>query len=574
MKQLLSTTAALLGLVAMFAVGVRGDGTTAEDFACPLCQVALKLAVERRVTSEADLQAQVCADRKALPFDPCPQLVAGLRAAFAPSAPAAAPLSSVAVAKVLVRARTAAGRRQLCGRIRMCPVEGAEAHARFLRAAASDAALHGVNRATVDLRVSLPYAARGYDAVRVTVVNNGASFNATDVAVDPARFDYSAPFIKYWSEKTLYTGVKPLAPLASDAGRVGGTFDLGGQLGNITASIPAKGKGVKLLLVADPCFSSEYLWCPYGDSLQIFTRLSGMLNAALGADVDAWAMLGDNFYDPHGVLSPAFMAAMSLEAKSKPLVTLPGNHDFWQLGLPYVPLGYDQFGHGFMQYWGTDSAAAFAATSGGNASAVPFNLTNQGNVLNPLADVRNFFSYNMIGNLVLISFSGAHTQEESAPLFAEACQFVKTVNPAYVFVLGHWNEQKMGCQKGMTTADVHHYLTSSVDGCSQIANRIKYFEGHVHCNLIVAPHIGFRVAGFGMNGCDNFGFPLVEISDDGTLDVSYFPIVGGNGTVPSDQETPSTSQDIDFNSLIACVQEHGLSGCKNMGAVSWLHQTQ
>jgi hypothetical protein len=55
--------------------------------------------------------------------------------------------------------------------------------------------------------------------------------------------------------------------------------------------------------------------------------------------------------------------------------------------------------------------------------------------------------------------------------------------------------------------------------------------GHTHCNEVTAtdsrgskPALGFMVAGQGMEGCGNFGVPLVDTTEGGRLEVVYFDV--------------------------------------------------
>ena len=68
-----------------------------------------------------------------------------------------------------------------------------------------------------------------------------------------------------------------------------------------------------------------------------------MLNA-LSTDPswDFFQILGDNFYDQDGRLTKHVFNGLSLEAKSKILMTVAGNHDLWVCGGPDCGDKYDQ----------------------------------------------------------------------------------------------------------------------------------------------------------------------------------------------------------------------------------------
>jgi len=412
-----------------------------------------------------------------------------------------------------------------------------------------------------DMKVALAHGSRGYDFARISYVDNVAR-NHSDAFMN--FFSYNAPFHYVWTEKWLHTTVVPIN--TSDPN--GTTFAIGVDF-NVTIKVPPRMGAVRGFILGDPCFNGDYVGCRHGGTFHVFDRLTQMLNVGLSRDVDTWALLGDNFYDPHGVLSPQFMQALSMPAKSKPMVVVPGNHDFWQHGSPHSRTGYDTYGNGYMQYWGTDTQASLA-----NAS-MPFDFRVDPST-KEIAAAGNFFSYNRIGSLATITFSGAHHKDVMDPLFQEACEWVKREQPSYVFVLGHWSGVDLGCAEKMSTRDVHERI-KKMPGCKEMSHRIKWFEGHQHCNLIVKENEGFRVAGWGMGGCKNhespnFGVPYFDISDEGRLHVGYFPIVGGNGTVPIDVENESCGQDITWETFIGCIEANGLAGCKHLSVI-WHEQS-
>ena len=108
------------------------------------------------------------------------------------------------------------------------------------------------------------------------------------------------------------------------------------------------------------------------------------------------------------------------------------------------------------------------------------------------------------------------------------------------------------------------------DGCRQLdaAHNLKYIMGHTHCNEITAHDeadgsaLGFMVAGQGMEGCGNFGFPLVETltGEHSRIEVIYYELQ--NLTKNSDR----------YEIVLECFQENGPLGCKELGTM-WLNQT-
>lgn len=69
-------------------------------------------------------------------------------------------------------------------------------------------------------------------------------------------------------------------------------------------SLPSQGSGVRGIVLADPCFSSRWITCDFGERWDAFNRTVLLLNAlAQKGDVDFFALLGDNFYDQVPFLS-------------------------------------------------------------------------------------------------------------------------------------------------------------------------------------------------------------------------------------------------------------------------------
>jgi Calcineurin-like phosphoesterase len=96
---------------------------------------------------------------------------------------------------------------------------------------------------------------------------------------------------------------------------------------NISASA---GEGVRGVILADPCFQSEWIVCVYQTKFSTFERTTTLLNAINAHDdVSYFQILGDNFYDQAGEATSQWFAALSDQSKSKVFATVPGNHDYW-----------------------------------------------------------------------------------------------------------------------------------------------------------------------------------------------------------------------------------------------------
>jgi hypothetical protein len=150
----------------------------------------------------------------------------------------------------------------------------------------------------------------------------------------------------------------------------------------------------------------------------------------------------------------------------------------------------------------------------------------------------------LIGNLGFIAYVGAASFDESEEYFQAACQYMAETKPATVVLLGHWNSNGAGCVANMSVPEVYKEI-QKFEGCD-IGDKLKYFDGHVHCNKKQgAGHkeeVGFMIGGHGMSGCGQYGFGYVD-STGGKLRVWYF-------------EERNASED-KYPLLRSCLQQHG-----------------
>ncbi|CAK9099563.1 Hypothetical protein SCF082_LOCUS46630, partial [Durusdinium trenchii] len=305
---------------------------------------------------------------------------------------------------------------------------------------------------------------------------------------------------------------------------------IGGQ--EVVVRHPARGAGVSGVIWADPCMSSRWVGCVWGEWIGAFDRSHDMLNAvAQDPNLSFFQILGDNFYDQDGRLTQAMFDGFSLQSKSLILQTVAGNHDIWVAGGPPGDLAFDQFGHGFMQFYAQDTLAAFLNNERGNPSLFDRSVDPNHLPLPPgafhnsfLNDHRNFFWYHVIGNVGFAGFVGAASLEKTLPDLERACAFFERERPPYVVVLGHWNEPGDGADANMTVPAVREVMLH-MPGC-QLGTRLLFFEGHEHCNRVEVPGVGFMIGGHGMterNCQPQFGFAFLETDQDGALRVWYFP---------------------------------------------------
>lgn len=408
-----------------------------------------------------------------------------------------------------------------------------------------------------DIKVSMAYGGRNsYNTVRLTVID---SVNASRSQGFRDFFSYGAPFEYRWKEFQLYTTLVNVTP------GVATTIDVGGEF-NYSVMVPsAKGSAVRGVFVADPCYSSRYMICIFGSVLHVEERLQALFSA-LGDNnnVDFYGVLGDNFYDRDGTLAPPFFNSLSDSIKSKLLVTVPGNHDFWMMGDPWLAQpATDPNGNGFMQYYGQDVLSS--------TKTFPFNFSvdpdKEGiwNHYDRLPSFENFFFYYHIGPVGMIGFSGAHFLSDLTPKLEEACQYMQEHDVSWVLLLGHWNSAGSGAVLNMTTNYLYHSTLLQLPGCRELGTRrIKYLLGHTHCNVIDDVDRGFMIGGFGMGGgkqdCGDFGVPYIEATEQQLL-ITYFPITHRFNW-----------WDDQYDAVMACIKAGGLSTCRSLGRI-WLNAT-
>jgi hypothetical protein len=165
------------------------------------------------------------------------------------------------------------------------------------------------NSENLDIRVSKAYGSKGYDKVRISVIS--------DAPVESELFTYSEPFVHRWTSYYLNTGVTTIIPGQDNI------FKIADQ--SFTINIPAENSPVRGVVVGDPCFSNDYVWCSYGDDFDTYNRSTLLLNAIhTHDDNDFWMILGDNFYDQTGEITAEWFAALSPETKSR--VSLASGH--------------------------------------------------------------------------------------------------------------------------------------------------------------------------------------------------------------------------------------------------------
>jgi hypothetical protein len=404
------------------------------------------------------------------------------------------------------------------------------------------------------LRVAKGHGSRDYGSVRISVVSNSLDSPAGDGS---SFFDYSAQFKHRWTQYYLHSAVKSVTP-----GRVN-KFIVGNR--TVSISIPAVAQGVVGVIIADPCFGdtsiTSLVGCTFAKKFKTAERSPALLNAFVSSSaVDFWGILGDNFYDRTGAGSSIFYSKLNQSVKEKPLITVPGNHDYWILGDPKFSSKLDQCGNGHMQFYAMDNEAASKVPQGSNLAPFNYSVDPDAGLLGcnaASADNSRFFQ--QIGNVGIIAQSGAFTIEQYEPFVAAACKWLASTSGIEIGLLvGHWDNGLLGVQPDM---DMPHFYdkVSAVPGCAAFAaaGNLKFIMGHTHCNT-PHPHghidTGFMVAGQGMGGCGNFGIPILDTTG-GRTRMLYF----------------DTSTDAKYDAVMACVPSKGWRACTELADI-WLDQ--
>jgi hypothetical protein len=239
----------------------------------------------------------------------------------------------------------------------------------------------------IDIRVVKAMGSQGYDKVRISVVSNRT--------VDSSLFTYKSQFKYRWTDKYLSTGLVSVTP------GVKTNFKIAGQ--EVDILVPKQGAGTRGVIIADPCFTSEWIVCVYSKAFDMFDHSLELLNAINAHDdVSYWQILGDNFYDQQGAASSSWFAGLTSQSKSKMFAAVPGNHDFWVNSAPKLYVPKDQLGNGFMQFYAQDTIAASASSPFDFANNPDKETDDRNEAAENLPTASNYFFYNQVGNTAFI----------------------------------------------------------------------------------------------------------------------------------------------------------------------------
>mmetsp|Transcript_64170 Transcript_64170/g.150440 ORF Transcript_64170/g.150440 Transcript_64170/m.150440 type:complete len:453 (+) Transcript_64170:49-1407(+) len=405
-----------------------------------------------------------------------------------------------------------------------------------------------LNTEALDLRVSKGLGLKGYNKVRVSVI-------APELrSFEDFNFTYREQFRYRWTEHFLHSALIDVKPGAN-------LLQIGGQ--DVEVRLPAEDAGIRAVFWSDPCFSSKWIGCAYAEVFNTFENSIAMLNAVFSdPSMDMFSILGDNFYDQTGELATTFFDRLSSDVKRRFMLVANGNHDIWVCGNPGCGDENDNFGIGQMQYYAADPVASRIPPQD-DVNFMDFSVD---------PDVRkawtsfqnvgtNFLVYHKLGNIGFLAFSGAALFTDMLPYFTEACDYFVETQPAVVFLLGHWNGGGLGCALGMSVPKVHQELLS-LTSCKALGNRLKYMDGHEHCNYVQAnatEPVGFMIGAHGMSdsACEaQYGFLFLD-STSARVRLHYF-------------EVASESNGSRFEEIFRCILENGgLAACTKF-AQTWL----
>lgn len=403
----------------------------------------------------------------------------------------------------------------------------------------------------LDIRIAKGLGAKGYGKVRVSLVSEGP------VETPDFNFSYRQWFRYRWKEHFLQSTLLDLQPGANE-------LTIGGQ--KVMVDLPSEDAGVRGVVWSDPCFSSKWIKCAYSERFQTFNHSHQMLNAVFkDPSMNFFMILGDNFYDQTGELTKTLWSQFSSDVKRRFLLVVNGNHDNWVCGSPSCGDHFDNFGIGQMQYYAMDTVSSVLPQHDDTnflSFAVDPDQRRQWDTFQNVAS--NFLVYHKLGNLGFLGFTGAATFEENAPYFEQACNYFAETKPAVVFVLGHWNAQGLGSRNDTTAPAVRETLLN-FPGCAPFGNRLKYMDGHEHCNYVQAAMpgspIGFMIGAHGMDDdeCEaQYGFLYVD-STGGRVALHYF-------------EVASESKGSRFDEITECLRSRGgLHACTSLAA-TWLDE--
>lgn len=183
---------------------------------------------------------------------------------------------------VMMRTVTAAGGnpRESCQKAQFCPI-----HERWQwegpKKLEERVVSEGAAAAALDVRVSMAYGARGSNKIRVSAISNTSW-------TDPF-FAYEEQFKYRWTDNFLHTAVVDVTPGQQNEF----TITAGAEPVTLSVYVPGPEEGVRGVIIADPCFQSQWIICLHQNEFDTFNRMTSLLNAINAhSDVHYWMILG------------------------------------------------------------------------------------------------------------------------------------------------------------------------------------------------------------------------------------------------------------------------------------------
>jgi len=385
----------------------------------------------------------------------------------------------------------------------------------------------------LDLRVTRGLGTKGYNKMRVSVVTQTYSI------FDDFEFQYKDKFQYRWHQNYLYSSLIDVEPGKDNHLTIAGN--------SINIRIPEQNKGTRGLLFADPCIMYNSCCCKNADNWHNLDKGTDFINEVMKDDqMDWFYILGDNFYDLDSTISKTWFQTLTIAAKSKILGMVGGNHDMWINGSPGSGRSSDQFGIGIMQWYAMDVAASIDNDVYDFSINPDVTHDYQGT---PNAANNNIW-WHITGNVGMLGYNGAYTWDSLSQYFDKACEYFTKEEPAWVFLYGHWDGENLGCAHDMDAQSVFKKLSSYGNSCYGLRNKIKFFDGHKHCNYKINDD-GFLIGGNGMydGACSQgeFGYLYVKTTDEGHLQIWYYEMINGWTN--------------NWSSIVSCIQTNGIDGC-------------
>ena len=149
------------------------------------------------------------------------------------------------------------------------------------------------------------------------------------------------------------------------------------------------------------------------------------------------------------------------------------------------------------------------------------------------------------------------------PYFTEACSWASSNADTIdaLLILGHWNSDGDGCDS-LSPVPMVFTEMAALPECAAVKDKLKYFMGHKHCNIITEKDVGFMVGAQGMSDATEcggtYGIPVVDTTG-GTFKVYYFPIAQAKTLKKRDVVTFDN-----YDSILSCVKTNGITGCYHL----------